>query len=84
MKSRSEPTSSFSLPATRNQVKLTAAGLAMVVQVRVTELPSCTGPEGSTETEVFLGGSGKERDGVYSLGMLTGPHSRNVTDQMGL
>lgn len=38
-------------------MKFTAAGLAMLVQVRVTELPSSTGPEGSTDTEVFLGGS---------------------------
>lgn len=32
----------------------------MLVQVSVTELPSGTGPEGSEETEVFLGGSGTE------------------------
>lgn len=60
MNFRSEPTSSSSLPATLNQVKLITAGLAMLVQVRVTELPSSTGPGGSTETEVFLGGSEKD------------------------
>lgn len=41
-------------------MKFTAAGLAMLVQVRVTELPSSTGPEGSTDTEVFLGGSARK------------------------
>lgn len=56
----SEPTVSFSVPDTLNQVKLSAAGLATLLQVRVTELPSGTGSEGSTDTEVFLGESVKE------------------------
>lgn len=48
-------------------MKLTAAGLAMLEQVRVTELPSCTGPEGSAETEVFLGGSETESVPSYKF-----------------
>lgn len=53
---------------------LATGGLAMLVQVRVTELPSETEPDESADTVVFLGGS-ERKSLIYFEGSALKDHT---------
>ena len=48
------------IPPSLYQVRVSTGGLASLLQVRVTVLPSTTPPGGYTDTEGFSGGSVEE------------------------